>query len=67
MSLNFETLHPVFNNMAIKLAIILFVPLFIGLFVKIILMKVMKESFAGKIAALVMLFCMYQTFKLVVG
>ncbi|PFO84577.1 hypothetical protein COJ88_29480 [Bacillus cereus] len=60
--INFEQLSPVMNDIAIKLAMILFIPLFLALVVKVILMKFMKESIAGRIASLSLLFFMYYVF-----
>ncbi|MGA5662791.1 hypothetical protein ACPCZR_25325 [Bacillus bombysepticus] len=60
--INFEQLSPVMNDIAIKLAMVLFIPLFLALIVKVILMKFMKESIAGRIASLSLLFFMYYVF-----
>jgi hypothetical protein len=63
--INFEPFSPTINDLAIKLAMILFIPLFLALLVKVILMKFMKESIAGKIANLSLLFFMYYVFKFI--
>ncbi|PIE92695.1 hypothetical protein CO726_24910 [Bacillus fungorum] len=65
--INFEPLSPVMNDIAIKLAMVLFIPLFLALIVKVILMKFMKESIAGRIASLSLLFLMYYVFIFVTG
>ncbi|PEA89152.1 hypothetical protein [Bacillus thuringiensis] len=65
--INFDPLSPVLNDIAIKLAMVLFIPLFLALVVKVILMKFMKESIAGRIASLSLLFFMYYVFKFVTG
>ncbi|WP_103653158.1 hypothetical protein [Bacillus thuringiensis] len=65
--INFEQLSLVMNDIAIKLAMILFIPLFLALVVKVILMKFMKESTAGRIASLSLLFFMYYVFIFVTG
>ncbi|MBN9901158.1 hypothetical protein [Bacillus thuringiensis] len=65
--INFEQLSPVMNDIAIKLAMVLFIPLFLALVVKVILMKFMKESIAGRIASLSTLFFMYYVFIFVTG
>ncbi|MEI5913431.1 hypothetical protein [Bacillus albus] len=62
--INFEPLSPVMNHIAIKLAMVLFIPLFLALIVKVILMK---ESIAGRIASLSLLFFMYYVFIFVTG
>ncbi|PFJ86240.1 hypothetical protein COJ11_28815 [Bacillus cereus] len=62
--INFEPLSPVMNDIAIKLAMVLFIPLFLALVVKVILMK---ESIAGRIASLSLLFFMYYVFLFVTG
>ncbi|WIL44803.1 hypothetical protein QP042_00145 (plasmid) [Bacillus bombysepticus] len=62
--INFEPLSPVMNDIAIKLAMVLFIPLFLALVVKVILMK---ESIAGRIASLSLLFFMYYVFIFVTG
>lgn len=53
------------NDIAIKLAMVLFIPLFLALLVKVILMKFMRESVAGRLAYLSCLFFMYYVFKFV--
>ncbi|HFU7057383.1 MULTISPECIES: hypothetical protein [Bacillus] len=63
--INFEPFNPTINDLAIKLAIILFIPLFLALFVKVVLMKFMKESIAGRLASLSLLIFMYYVFKFV--
>ncbi|WP_434182292.1 hypothetical protein [Bacillus thuringiensis] len=63
--INFEPFNPTINELAIKLAMILFIPLFLALLVKVILMKIMKESIAGRLANLSLLFFMYCVFKFV--
>ncbi|PEZ18654.1 hypothetical protein CN337_20485 [Bacillus anthracis] len=63
--INFEPFNPIVNNIAIKLAMVLFIPLFLALIVKMILMKFMKESIAGRLAYLSCLFFMYYVFKFV--
>ncbi|MGE7887715.1 hypothetical protein ACQKN7_10095 [Bacillus cereus] len=63
--INFEPFNPTINEIAIKLAMILFIPLFLALLVKVILMKIMKESIAGRLAKLSLLFFMYCVFKFV--
>ncbi|MGN4631581.1 hypothetical protein ACTFQO_24630 [Bacillus cereus group sp. MYBK29-1] len=63
--INFETFNPTINEIAIKLAMVLFIPLFLALIVKVILMKFMKESIAGRLAYLSCLFFMYYVFKFV--
>ncbi|MHA4169986.1 hypothetical protein [Bacillus cereus] len=62
--INFEPLSPVMNDIAIKLAMVLFIPLFLALVVKVILMK---ESIAGRIASLSLLFFMYYVFIFATG
>ena len=54
--INFEAFNPTINDLAIKLAMVLFIPLFLALIVKVILMKFMKESIAGRLASLSLLF-----------
>ncbi|OWW09734.1 hypothetical protein BUE63_12965 [Bacillus sp. MB353a] len=63
--INFEPFNPIVNDIAIKLAMVLFIPLFLALIVKVILMKFMKESIAGRLAYLSCLFFMYYVFKFV--
>ncbi|WP_242242839.1 hypothetical protein [Bacillus cereus group sp. BfR-BA-01309] len=63
--INFEPFNPTINDIALKLAMILFIPLFLALIVKVILMKFMKESIAGRLAYLSCLFFMYYVFKFV--
>ncbi|KXY42374.1 hypothetical protein COL24_00550 [Bacillus toyonensis] len=63
--INFEPFSPTINDLAIKLAMILFIPLFLALIVKVVLMKFMKESIAGRLAYLSCLFFMYYVFKFV--
>ncbi|BCA37305.1 MULTISPECIES: hypothetical protein [Bacillales] len=63
--INFEAFNPTINDLAIKLAMVLFIPLFLALIVKVILMKFMKESIAGRLASLSLLFFMYYVFKFV--
>ncbi|WP_306008649.1 hypothetical protein [Bacillus sp. MMSF_3353] len=63
--INFEPFNSTINDIAIKLAMVLFIPLFLGLIVKVILMKFMKESIAGRLAYLSCLFFMYYVFKFV--
>ncbi|AJH80271.1 hypothetical protein JOY40_26065 [Bacillus tropicus] len=63
--INFEPFNPIVNDIAIKLAMVLFIPLFLALIVKMILMKFMKESIAGRLAYLSCLFFMYYVFKFV--
>ncbi|AWC33176.1 hypothetical protein [Bacillus cytotoxicus] len=63
--INFEPFNPTLNDIAIKLAMVLFIPLFLALLVKVILMKFMRESIAGKLACLSCLFFMYYVFKVV--
>ncbi|MED2901580.1 hypothetical protein [Bacillus tropicus] len=65
--INFEPLSPVMNDIAIKLAMVLFIPLFLALLVKVILMKFMRESIAGRLAYLSLLFFMYYVFIFVTG
>ncbi|GAB6521328.1 hypothetical protein SIL80_24600 [Bacillus cereus group sp. BfR-BA-01119] len=65
--INIEPLSPVMNDLAIKLAMVLFIPLFLALIVKVILMNFMKESIAGRIASLSLLFFMYYVFIFVTG
>ncbi|PEI98446.1 hypothetical protein [Bacillus toyonensis] len=63
--INFEPFNPTINDLAIKLAMILFIPLFLALIIKVVLMKFMKESIAGRLAYLSCLFFMYYVFKFV--
>ncbi|AUD25145.1 hypothetical protein SIL80_24780 [Bacillus cereus group sp. BfR-BA-01119] len=63
--INFEPFNPTINDLAIKLAMVLFIPLFLALLVKVILMKFMRESIAGRLASLSCLFFMYYVFKYV--
>ncbi|PHC44672.1 hypothetical protein COF09_05780 [Bacillus toyonensis] len=63
--IKFEPFNPTINDLAIKLAMILFIPLFLALIVKVVLMKFMKESIAGRLAYLSCLFFMYYVFKFV--
>lgn len=63
--INFEPLSPTINDIAIKLAMVLLIPLFLALLVKVILMKFMRESIAGRLACLTCLFLMYYLFKFV--
>ncbi|MEW9139079.1 hypothetical protein ACQGSH_22255 [Bacillus wiedmannii] len=63
--INFEAFNPTINNLAIKLAMILFIPLFLALLVKVVLMKIMKESIASRLASLSLLALMYYVFKFV--
>ncbi|WP_242248948.1 hypothetical protein [Bacillus cereus group sp. BfR-BA-01523] len=63
--INFEPFNPTINDIAIKLAIIIFIPLFLALIVKVVLMKFMKESIAGRLASLSLLFFMYYVFKFI--
>jgi hypothetical protein len=63
--INFEAFNPTINDLAIKLAMILFIPLSLALLVKVLLMKFMKESIAGRLASLSLLFFMYYIFKFV--
>ena len=63
--INFEPFNPIMNDIAIKLAMVLFIPLFLALLVKVILMKFMRESVAGRLAYLSCLFFMYYVFKFV--
>ncbi|MDA1641781.1 hypothetical protein [Bacillus cereus group sp. TH177-1LC] len=63
--INFEPFNPIVNDIAIKLAMVLFIPFFLALIVKMILMKFMKESIAGRLAYLSCLFFMYYVFKFV--
>ncbi|MGG1140841.1 hypothetical protein [Bacillus mycoides] len=63
--INFEPFNPTINDMAIKLAMVIFIPLFLAFLVKMILMKFMKESIAGRLAYLSFLFFMYYVFKFV--
>ena len=63
--INFEPFNPIVNDIAIKLSMVLFIPLFLALIVKMILMKFMKESIAGRLAYLSCLFFMYYVFKFV--
>ncbi|MGX5475916.1 hypothetical protein [Bacillus toyonensis] len=63
--INFEPFNPIVNDIAIKLAMVLFIPLFLALIVKVILMKFMKESIAGRLAYLSCFFFMYYVFKFV--
>ncbi|MGH0679265.1 hypothetical protein ACQVPP_18945 [Bacillus luti] len=63
--INFEPFNPIMNDIAIKLAMVLFIPLFLALLVKVILMKFMRESVAGRLAYLSCLFFMYYVFKFI--
>ncbi|HHT7068114.1 hypothetical protein [Bacillus thuringiensis] len=63
--INFEPFNPTINDLAIELAMILFIPLFLALLVKVILMKLIKESIAGRLASLSLLIFMYYVFKVV--
>ncbi|MEH7538176.1 hypothetical protein [Bacillus toyonensis] len=63
--INFEPFSPTINELAIKLAMILFIPLFLALIVKVVLMKFMKESIAGRLAYISCLFFMYYVFRFV--
>ncbi|KXI71560.1 hypothetical protein SIL04_27880 [Bacillus cereus group sp. BfR-BA-00331] len=63
--INSEPFNPIMNDIAIKLAMVLFIPLFLALLVKVILMKFMRESVAGRLAYLSCLFFMYYVFKFV--
>nr|WP_266119306.1 hypothetical protein [Bacillus pacificus]MCX3303502.1 hypothetical protein [Bacillus pacificus] len=63
--INFEAFNPTINNLAIKLAMILFIPLFLALLVKVVLIKIMKESIASRLASLSLLALMYYVFKFV--
>ncbi|MEK4915907.1 MULTISPECIES: hypothetical protein [Bacillus] len=63
--INFEPFNPTINDIAIKLAIIIFIPLFLALIVKVVLMQFMKESIAGRLASLSLLFFMYYVFKFI--
>ncbi|WP_103945830.1 hypothetical protein [Bacillus sp. ok061] len=63
--INFEPFNPTINDIVIKLAMVLFIPLFLALLVKVILMKFMRESIAGRLAYLSCLFFMYYVFKFV--
>ncbi|PEN30120.1 hypothetical protein CN543_31130 [Bacillus toyonensis] len=63
--INFEPFNSIINDIAIKLAIVIFIPLFLALIVKVVLMKFMKESIAGRLAYLSCLFFMYYVFKFV--
>ncbi|PDY88624.1 hypothetical protein COI51_22405 [Bacillus toyonensis] len=63
--INFEPFSPTINDLAIKLAMILFIPLFLALIVKVVLMKFMKESIAGRLAYISCLFFMYYVFRFV--
>ncbi|MED2917600.1 MULTISPECIES: hypothetical protein [Bacillus cereus group] len=63
--INFEPFNPTINDLAIELAMILFIPLFLALLVKVILMKLIKESIAGRLASLSLLIFMYYVFKFV--
>ncbi|MDA1909451.1 hypothetical protein PDK24_27060 [Bacillus cereus] len=63
--INFEPFNPTITDIAIKLAIVLFIPLFLALLIKVILMKFMRESIAGRLAYLSCLFFMYYVFKFV--
>ncbi|MGE6504395.1 hypothetical protein ACQKF0_29620 [Bacillus wiedmannii] len=63
--INFEPFNSTINDIAIKLAMVLFIPLFLALIVKVILMKFMKESIAGRLAYLSCLLLMYYVFKFV--
>ena len=62
--INFEPFNPIMNDIAIKLAMVLFIPLFLALLVKVILMKFMRESVAGRLAYLSCLFFMYYVLNL---
>ncbi|WOA66222.1 hypothetical protein RVY75_28395 (plasmid) [Bacillus mycoides] len=64
--INFEPFNPTINDIAIKLAIIIFIPLFLALIVKVVLMQFMKESIAGRLASLSLLFFMYYVFKFII-
>ncbi|MDF9451114.1 hypothetical protein [Bacillus toyonensis] len=63
--INFEPFNPTINDLAIKLAMILSIPLFLALLVKVILMKFIEESIAGRLASLSLLIFMYYVFKFV--
>ncbi|MED3542336.1 hypothetical protein ABEX53_30120 [Bacillus toyonensis] len=63
--IKFEPFNPTINDLAIKFAMVIFIPLFLGLLVKIILMRFIKESIAGRLAYLSFLFFMYYVFKFV--
>ncbi|EOP79368.1 hypothetical protein IGM_06347 [Bacillus cereus HuB4-4] len=63
--INFEPFNPIINDIAIKLAMVIFIPLFLALIVKVVLMRFMKESIAGRLAYLSCLFFMYYVFKFV--
>ncbi|HFU4564147.1 MULTISPECIES: hypothetical protein [Bacillus] len=57
--------NPTINDIAIKLAMVLFIPLFLALLVKVILMRFIRESIAGRLAYLSFLFFMHYVFKFV--
>lgn len=57
--------NPTINDIAIKLAMVLFIPLFLALLAKVILIRFMRESIAGRLAYLSCLFFMYYVFKFV--
>ena len=63
--INFEPFNQIVNDIAIKLAMVIFIPLFLALIVKVVLMRFMKESIAGRLAYLFCLFFMYYVFKFV--
>ncbi|KAA0818257.1 hypothetical protein [Bacillus sp. AY2-1] len=63
--IKFEAFNPTITDLAIKLAMILFIPLSLALIIKLILMKFMRESIAGRLAYLSCLFFMYYVFKFV--
>ncbi|WP_100617872.1 hypothetical protein [Bacillus cereus] len=63
--INFKLFNPTVTDLAIKLVTILFIPLFLAFLVKGILMKFMKESIAGRLADLSLLFFMYYVFKFI--
>ncbi|MDY7965700.1 hypothetical protein [Bacillus thuringiensis] len=63
--INFEPFNPIINDIAIKLAMVIFIPLFLAWIVKVVLMRFMKESIAGRLAYLSCLFFMYYVFKFV--
>ncbi|MGM1513460.1 hypothetical protein ACTFO4_28450 [Bacillus cereus group sp. MYBKT14-1] len=56
---------PTINDIATKLAMMLFIPLFLALLAKVILMRFIRESIAGRLVSLSFLFFMYYVFKIV--
>ncbi|MBE7145325.1 hypothetical protein [Bacillus paranthracis] len=50
------------NDIAIKLAMVLFIPLFLALLTKVILMRFIRQSIAGRLAYLACLFFIHYVF-----